>query len=446
VTAAVEPSRAGAAGAAAEEAVARAASYAAAPLDDLARCAALRRAAELLLERGEQIAQVVSREVRKPIALARGEVERCAEVIALTVSEWETLRGEVVPAHASAAGAGHVVLARRHPLGVVCAITPFNFPVGLLIHKLAPALAAGNACVVKPSERAPESVAALVAALLDAGFPDAAVPVVSGGPEAVEALLAEPAIGLYSFTGSVPVGERIRAASGLRPVVLELGSNAATIVHHDADLARAARSLAQGAYAYAGQACQSVQRIVVHERVHDELVERLLAAIAALPVGDPADERVVVGPMIDEAAAERVAGVIDDARAGGATLLCGGRRDGALLEPALLDGVPRDCALWREEAFGPVAGVVTYDELAQGFALANDSRYGLQTGIFTSATDVALAALDALRAGAVLVNEGSHWRCTPMPFGGVGASGIGREGPRYAIEAMTSLRTAVLAR
>jgi acyl-CoA reductase-like NAD-dependent aldehyde dehydrogenase len=426
-------------------AVSAAERYAAAPLGEADRCAALRRFAVLLRERAAEIAPLLVDEVRKPVALARGEVERSAEVAERSASEWETLGGEVVATGTSAGAEGRTVLVKRYPLGVVCAITPFNFPVGLAVHKVAPVLVAGNACVVKPSERAPRTAEALRSLLVESGFPEEAVPHVHGGPEAVDALLADPRIALYTFTGSARVGEKIKAESGLRPALLELGSNAATIVHDDADLDRAAGALARGAYAYAGQACFGVQRIVVHQDVRDALVERLRTATSELVVGDPADEQVVVGPLIDEDAACRVEGLIEDAVAGGAQLLFGGDRHGDVIEPALLADVPRDRALWREEAFGPVAVLASYAMLDEALALANDSRYGLQTGIFTRDLGVALRAADRLRTGTVNVNDASAWRCTPMPFGGVGDSGIGREGPRYAIESATAQRTVVLA-
>ncbi|MCW2997480.1 MAG: aldehyde dehydrogenase family protein [Solirubrobacterales bacterium] len=425
-------------------AVALAQRYAADPLPEADRCRALRRFAQLLRDRADEIAPLLVQEVGKPITLARGEVHRSGEVAERTASEWETLAGEVVATGTSAGAEGRTVLVKRYPLGVVCAITPFNFPVGLAVHKLAPVLVAGNACVVKPSERAPRTTEALRDLLIQSGFPPEAVPVVHGGPETVDALLADPGIALYSFTGSAAVGEKVKAASGLRPVLLELGSNAATIVHADADVLRAAEGLARGAYAYAGQACFGVQRIIVHRDRREELVERLVAAIGELTVGDPADPSTLVGPLIDEAAARRVEGLITAAVAGGATLLCGGGRDGSFVQPALLARVDREAALWRDEAFGPVAVLAEYDTIDEAIALANDSRYGLQTGLFTADIGTALYAADRLHTGTVNVNDTSAWRCAPMPFGGVGDSGIGREGPRYAIEAATAQRTVVL--
>ncbi len=427
-----------------EAALVRCAGYAAAPLPDRERCSALRAAADELLSRTDLIARLLVDEIAKPVALARSEVERSAEVIAWSASEWETMRTEVVPTRAAAGGEGHLVYTRRVPLGIVCAITPFNFPVGLTVHKLAPALAAGNACIIKPSEYAPRSVQAVADAFLAAGFPAGAVEVVPGGPETVDALLASPQPGLYSFTGSARVGQKIKAESGLRPVVLELGSNAATIVHSDADLPRAAAALARGAFSFAGQACFSVQRILVHRDVAAELVNRLLEEIGALVVGDPEDPATTVGPMISEAAAVRVEDLIQDAVDRGARVLAGGTRTDALLQPTLVTDVTHDAQLWNEEAFGPVAIVETYDTADEAFTRANDSRYGLQSGVFTSSVDFALTALDSLHAGGVLVNETSSWRCTPMPFGGIGESGFGREGPRHALEAMTLLKTAVM--
>ena len=425
------------------DAVTAAADYVASPLSPGERCAALRRLADLLRADSEPLAQLLVEEVSKPISLARAEVIKSAEVAERTASEWETLTGEVVASDTIAGAEGRLVLVRRYPIGVVCAITPFNFPVALAVHKVLPALVAGNACVIKPSERAPRTTAELRRAIVRAGFPEAAVPLVLGGPEAVDALLAEPGIALYSFTGSAAVGRKIKSESGLRPVVLELGSNAAAIVHEDADLSRAAGALVRGAYAFAGQACFSVQRILAHQGVADELAGLVCDEIDRLGVGAPDDETVIVGPLIDEPAAIRVDGVIEEAVAAGARVLRGGCRRGALLEPWLLADVPRDCALWRDEIFGPAASITSYGSLDEAIALANDSRYGLQTSLFTTNLSIAMRAADALRTGGMMVNEAS-WRCTPMPFGGVGESGFGREGPRYAIEATTVQRTIVL--
>lgn len=428
----------------ATRAVAAAAAYAADPLPDVERCRALRRLAILLRERRDELAPLLVGEIRKPIALARGEVARSGEIAERTASEWETMAGEVVATSTTEGAAGRLVLVKRYPLGVVCAITPFNFPVGLTMHKLAPVLVAGNACIVKPSERAPRTVEALLELVVEAGFPAEAVPLVTGGPEAVDALLAQPEIAMYTFTGSARVGAKIKANSGLRPVLLELGSNAATIVCADADLSRAAEAIARGAFQFAGQACFSVQRIIVQQDVASELTEQLLAAAAELPVGDPKDEDVLVGPLIDLAAATRVETMIGEAVARGARVLRGGTRDDDLLEPTLLANVSRDAELWREEAFGPIAVLAEYETLDEAIELANDSRYGLQTGIFTRDVGVALMAADRLHTGAVIVNDSSSWRCTPMPFGGVGESGLGREGPRYAIESATIQRTIAL--
>lgn len=428
-----------------DAAVASARAYAASPLDAASRCAALRALARALRADPDPLAALLVEEVRKPITLARAEVVRAAEIAERSAAEWETLAGEVLATDTSAGADGRLVMVRRHPIGVVCAITPFNFPVGLALHKLAPALVAGNACVVKPSERAPRTALALRELAVAAGFPDGAVSVVDGGPEVVDALLAHPGLDLYSFTGSVGVGAKVKAASGLRPVVLELGSNAAAIVDATADLARAARAIAMGAYAFAGQACFSVQRVLIEQTVAEPFADALAQEVAGLAVGAAEDPAVLVGPLIDEAAAVRVEASIAAAVEAGARVLLGGTRDGALLAPTLLADVPRDAPLWREEAFGPVAALATYDGLDEAIAMANDSDYGLETAIFTRDLAGALRAADELRAGAVVVNDAS-WRCTPMPFGGIGASGFGREGPRYAIEAMTVQRAISLAR
>jgi acyl-CoA reductase-like NAD-dependent aldehyde dehydrogenase len=427
-----------------DTAVANARAYAAAPLDAASRCAALRSLANALRADPDPLAALLVEEVRKPITLARAEVVRAAEIAERSAAEWETLAGEVLATDTSAGAEGRLVMVRRHPIGVVCAITPFNFPVGLALHKLAPALVAGNACVVKPSERAPRTALALRDLTLEAGFPGGAVSVVDGGPDVVDALLAHPGLDLYTFTGSVGVGAKVKAASGLRPVVLELGSNAAAIVEASADLDRAARAIAMGAYAFAGQACFSVQRVIVERTVAEPFAVALEEAIAGLAVGAPEDPEVLVGPLIDEPAAVRVQAAVAAAVSAGARVLRGGARDGALLEPTLLTDVARDAPLWREEVFGPVAALAPFDGLDEAIAMANDSVYGLETAIFTGELAGALRAADELRAGAVVVNDAS-WRCTPMPFGGIGASGFGREGPRYAIEATTVQRAVSLA-
>jgi acyl-CoA reductase-like NAD-dependent aldehyde dehydrogenase len=431
--------------AAVDGAIAAAGDYARAPLSDIERCEALRHAGRLLREQADELAELLVADVRKPRTLARLEVSRSAEVAEASAAEWETIRGEVVPAHAVANSAGRLVLARRHPLGIVCAITPFNFPIALTIHKLAPALVAGNACIVKPSEHATRTVEALARLFVAAGFPESALPVVPGGPEAVDALLGRREIGLYSFTGSVPVGEKIKRGSGVRPVILELGSNAATIVHGDADLERAAKAIAIGAYAFGGQACFSPQRILVHEEVKAAFTDALLEQIDGLRVGEPTSDDVLVGPLITEAAAARVEALIDDAVMHGATLLAGGKRDGPFVAPTLLTDVPREARLWEEEAFGPVALLAGYTTVDEAFEQVNDTRFGLQTGVFTRDVGFALEAAERIVSGAVIVNEPSSWRCTPMPFGGVRDSGFGREGPRYAIEAMTYVKTVAIA-
>lgn len=427
-------------------AVADAKRYVANPLSQQERCKALRRLASLLRDNADELGLLLVEEVSKPVTLARSEVQRSAEVAERTASEWETLTGEIVASGTIPGAEGHTVMVKRYPIGVVCAITPFNFPVGLTVHKVLPVLVAGNACVVKPSERAPKTARLLRELMLESGFPPEAIPFVYGGPEVVDAMLAHPEIALYSFTGSARVGEKVKTKSGLRPVLLELGSNAATIVHEDADVERAAHEIAYGSYAYAGQACFGVQRIVVHRSRLDEFVERLQDATAALKCGEPADKRVVVGPLIDEDAARRVDGLIQEASAAGAQVMFGGTRHGSFIEPTLLRDVPLDNALWREEIFGPVAVITEYDTLDEAIELVNDTRYGLQTGVFTQDIGTALTAFDRIRTGAVIINESSAWRCTPMPFGGVGDSGIGREGPRYAIEASTVQRTIVLTR
>jgi acyl-CoA reductase-like NAD-dependent aldehyde dehydrogenase len=327
----------------------------------------------------------------------------------------------------------------------VCAITPFNGPVNQLSHKVPTAIAAGCTVVVKPAEVTPLSAIMLVQTMLDAGLPPGHVTVIQGRGETVgQQLLEDPRFAVYSFTGSTAVGTHIRRTVGLRKTLLELGNNSANIVHADADLALASKSLAKSLSVYAGQVCISAQRILVQENVFDDFARVLTEQVRSLTVGDPADEATDVGPMISEEAAERAEGWIRDAVNEGAELLCGGVRDGQFLTPSILARPSAESALACQEAFAPVAVLIPYGTLAEGIQLANTTEYGLQAGIFTRSLDVALAAAKRLEVGGVIVNDASSYRVDSMPYGGIKQSGTGREGVRYAIEEMTDPRLVVL--
>jgi acyl-CoA reductase-like NAD-dependent aldehyde dehydrogenase len=405
----------------------------------------LRRAAELIDERGEQFARSVVAEAGKPIRDARVEVSRAVLSFELCAEEAKRIGGEYVPINATPGSENRHAFSIRRPAGVVCAITPFNGPVNQLSHKVPTAIAAGATVVLKPAELTPLSAILLVQALLDAGLPPGHVSVVQGRGETVgQQLLEDPRFALYTFTGSTEVGRHIRQTVGLRKTLLELGNNSANIVHADADLTLAARQLARSMSAYAGQVCISAQRLLVHEAVYDEFTRLLTEQVRALRLGDPAEETTDVGPMISEPAARRAESWIQEAVAGGAELLCGGERTGSFVTPTVIANPSATANLVCQEAFAPVVSVLGYRELDRAFELANSTPYGLQAGIFTSSIDVAMAAAERLEVGGVIVNDSSSYRVDSMPYGGVKDSGSGREGVRYAVEEMTEPRLVVL--
>lgn len=405
----------------------------------------LRRAAELISERAEQFAASVVSEAGKPLRDARAEVARAVLTFELCAQEATRLGGEVVPVEGTPGSENRSAFTISRPAGVVCAITPFNGPVNQLSHKVPTAIAAGCTVVVKPAEVTPLSAIMLVQTMIDAGLPPGHVTMVQGRGETVgQQLLEDPRFAVYSFTGSTAVGSHIRRTVGLRKTLLELGNNSANLVHFDADLSLAARSLARSLSVYAGQVCISAQRILVHERVFDDFAQLLTEHVTALRVGDPSDESTDVGPMISEEAAERAERWVKEAVAEGAELLCGGSRDGQFLQPAVLARPDAESALACQEAFAPVAVLIPYGTLGEAVEIANSTEYGLQAGIFTRSLDVALAAAKRLEVGGVIVNDASSYRVDSMPYGGIKQSGTGREGVRYAIEEMTDPRLIVL--
>jgi glyceraldehyde-3-phosphate dehydrogenase (NADP+) len=390
------------------------------------------------------LAALLSAEAAKPIREARGEVRRALLTLRTAAEEALRIGGEATPLDVAAGGEGRFSISRRVPIGVVAGITPFNFPLNLVLHKLAPAIASGNPIIIKPSPRTPLTALKLGELALACGLPAGAVNVVAGGAEPAVRLAEDGRIAMLSFTGSAEVGWKLKAAAGRKRVTLELGGNAANIVHADADLELAAARLTAGAFAYAGQSCISVQRVYAHRSIYSGLRQRLVAAAGRLRVGDPAEETTDVGPMISPAAAERAETWMREAVAAGARLACGGKRDGGFVWPAILENVPPSAAIYKEEAFAPVLLLTPYDDFEAALAEANASRFGLQAGVFTRDLKLALKAFSALEVGAVLINEVSSWRMDPMPYGGVKDSGLGREGLRSAIEAMTELRLLIL--
>lgn len=414
------------------------------PLPALERYTILHRAAHRVADRAEDFARTIAQEAGKPLKDARVEVTRAVQTLTLAAEEAKRIHGETVPLDAAPGGAERVGAYWRVPVGVVAAITPFNFPLNLVVHKVGPALAAGCGVVLKPASTTPLSACLLVQVLEEAGLPPGYVNLVVGpGATVGEWLATHDGIRLVTFTGSPPVGAQIKAQSGLKRVVLELGNNSGNLVHDDADIAQAAPLLAARAFGAAGQSCIAVQRIYVQERIWEPFLAALVAATQQLKVGNPLDPDTDVGPLITEAEAARVAAWIDEAVAGGARVLTGGRRHGSIVEPTLLTDVDATMKVVCREVFGPVATVMPYRTLDDGLRLMNDTAYGLQAGVFTKSLDVAWRAAREIRAGGVIINDTSAYRADLMPYGGVGLSGIGREGPRYAIEEMTEIRMVV---
>jgi acyl-CoA reductase-like NAD-dependent aldehyde dehydrogenase len=411
-----------------------------------ARAAVLERAARLVAERSEMLAQTILAESGKPIRTSRGEVGRCIDTFTFAAAEARTLHAETIPYAASANGEGRIGFSLRVPIGVVAAITPFNYPLNLVAHKVGPAIAAGCPVVLKPAPQAPLTGLALVDLLVDAGLPEEWITVVTDArAEAAAPLVAHPTPAMVTFTGSVDVGWQIAAAAPKKRVALELGSNSPLIVERDADIDHVARATAVAGYVYSGQACIAVQRVIVQRSRHEELLDALRTHVGALIVGDPADEATDVGPVITTGHADRVAAWIDEAIDGGGRLVTGGDRLGpALLAPAVVDRVPRSSRLWHAEVFGPVVGVVAYDDFDEALALANDTTMGLQAGIFTSDLSLAMRAAQSLHFGGVHVNQMPTFRVDLAPYGGVGDAGNTREGPRTAIREMTELRVVSL--
>lgn len=411
------------------------------------RAAVLDRAAVLLAERHDQFARTIAAEAAKPLEAARVEAQRAVDTFRFSAAEARTLAGDVVPLEASAAGVGKLGVTLRVPIGVVAAISPFNFPLNLVAHKVAPAIAAGCPVVLKPASQTPLSAVTLAGLLLDeCGLPPGWLNVVTGsGREVGDPLVDHPEVAMVTFTGSPEVGWSIRGRAARKKVNLELGNNTPVIIEPDGDWRTAAAKLKVAGFSHAGQSCISSQRLYVHRSIHDEFVAALVDEVSTLVVGSPLDEATDVSSLISPADTERVAGWIAEAVAGGAEVAAGGEvGDDGVLRPTVLTGVTPDMKVCATEVFGPVVAVAAYDDLDEAIALANDSRYGLQAGIFTARLDRALAAATRLSFGGVVVNEVPTWRADQQPYGGVRDSGNTREGPHYAVREMTELRLVVL--
>jgi acyl-CoA reductase-like NAD-dependent aldehyde dehydrogenase len=411
------------------------------------RAAILHAASAALKTRRDEIARTLSGEAGKPIKDAAAEVDRASMTFQVAGDEARRIGGEVIPMDLAAHGVGRIALTRRFPVGPIAAISPFNFPLNLSAHKVAPAIAAGNPIVLKPATKTPLSALYLAEILVEAGLPPAAISVLPMGRKTGDRLVTDERFRLLTFTGSSPVGWDMKARAGKKKVILELGGNAGVIVDRSASLAFAARRVATGGFAFAGQSCIAVQRVLVHDEVFDAFAQRLVGLVEALKVGDPIDPATDVGPMIEEREAQRVDTWVQEAVAAGAKILTGGRRlGGAMYAPTILTDVPLDARVCVEEVFAPVVGLFRFSDFEQALREVNRSRYGLQAGVFTADLEQTLQAFDVLEVGGVLINDVPTWRIDHMPYGGVKDSGLGREGPHYTIEEMTELKLLVINR
>jgi len=402
------------------------------------RAELLDRIAALLRRDHAAFASVISLETGKPISEARVEVDRSLQTLLASSIVARELHGEVVPIDGAPIGAGRMAMTIRQPLGVIGIITPFNVPLNLALHKLGPALAGGNAVVHKPSEQTPLSALKLAHIIREAGAPAGAYNVVTGPGETVGRALVEcPGIDMITFTGSVETGRAIRALAGLKKVTLELGGNSAVIIEPDADLDAAVTRVVQGGYGFSGQICISVQRVYVHESVAGSFSEKLVGAVEKLRVGHPSQDTTQIASLISEGAARRVEDWIGEAARGGAKVLTGGDRRNSTIRPGVLADVPEDSTFMQQELFGPMVGVNRYSNLDSAIDLVNGTPYGLQAGIYTQHLQRAFQAARKLRAGGVLINDVPTFRADHMPYGSAKNSGLGREGPRYAVEEMT---------
>ena len=395
-------------------------------------------------ERAEELAQALCIEAGKPIRDARGEVARLVDTFRVAAEESVRITGEVLPLDISPRARNYTGMWKRVPIGPCSFISPFNFPLNLAAHKIAPAIAAGCPFVLKPASLTPVGALMIGQALAETDLPRGAFSILPARRDGADLFTTDERLRLLSFTGSPEVGWALKARAGKKKVILELGGNAAVVVDADADLDDACERIVFGAFYQAGQSCIGVQRILVHEQVYEDLREKLVAATRALRAGDPKDEATFIGPMISEAEAVRLEGWIAEAKSAGARVLCGGARKGPMLEATLLEDVPRDQEIVCKEAFGPVAVLSRFRDFEAALAEVNDSAFGLQAGLFTRDLYKAQRAWDALEVGGVLIGDVPSWRVDHMPYGGVKDSGLGREGVRFAIEDMTEIRLLVV--
>src|SRR5580700_7541751 len=404
----------------------------------------LRRVSENISERKQEFARTMAQEAGKPIKAARAEVERAIFTFNVAAEESTRIYGEFLPLDWQEYTAGRWGIVRRFPLGPIAGITPFNFPINLVAHKVAPAIAAGCPMVLKPAPQTPLCSLLLAECVQQAGWPDGGLNVLPLSNEDAGILVTDDRIKLISFTGSVPVGWDIKRRAGKKKVVLELGGNAGVIVHSDADLAYAAERCVTGGFGYAGQTCVSVQRILVEHSVYGKFTDLFVEGVKKLKTGDPLDESIDVGPLIRESDAIRITAWIDEAVRAGARLLCGGGRKGLVVEPTVLTGTKAEMKVNCQEVFGPVVTVEPYKDFDDALRKVNHSAFGLQAGVFTRDAKLLFQAYEELEVGGVIAGDVPSFRIDHMPYGGVKDSGLGREGLRYAIEEMTQPKLLVM--
>lgn len=408
------------------------------------RGAILNKAAQLCVEQLEDLARLMTQENGKPLKYTRGEVLRGVDTINFAADEARRLHGETIPLDAASGGVGKIGYFIRVPVGVIAAITPFNFPMNLTLHKVAPAIAAGCPIVVKPSPMTPLTVLRLAEIFREAGLPEGGFEVVTGGAEVGTWLTTDERVNMISFTGSPGVGREISKTAGLRRVTLELGGNAATIVESDANIDAAVNRTVMGSFSYSGQVCISVQRIYVQRSRYEEFRAKFLDATSKLLMGDPASDQTDIGPLINDAAGERLDAWLNEAVAQGATIAAGGKREGRMMEATVLENATDDMKVMCAEAFGPIVSLVPYDDFEDALAGVDNSPFGLQAGVYTRDLNKAMRAVQRLNVGGVIINDVPTLRIDNMPYGGNKDSGVGREGPRFAVEEMTTLKMVVI--
>lgn len=422
-------------------AAARRASRVMAELPAYRRSQILARTAQLIADRKEDFALTIAAEAGKALKYARLEVERGISTFTIAAEEAKRLHGETIPLDAVPAGEGYFGFWTRRPVGVIAAISPFNFPLNLVAHKVAPALAAGNSVVLKPASSTPLTAVKLCQVLQEAGLPGGALNLVVGSGGTVgEWLVSDSRVDKVTFTGSPPVGREILSKAGIKKVTLELGNTSPVVVAPDADLDFVAQRCAVGAYYNSGQVCISVQRIYSQRSIYEPFIEKFVKASQAMVVGDPLDERVDVGPMIDAREVDRIEGWVREATSGGAQVLAGGKRQGSVYYPTVLVNVNEEMKVVAEEAFAPVASVISSEDFDEALQRANQTEFGLQVGVFTRDIDRVFKAVKELNFGGVIINDTPAFRADHMPYGGNRQSGLGREGVRFAMEEMTNIQ------